>query len=106
MLSLTLLGSAFPPLNEFFFVSRTCDGQNLTLPPELPSREMSATTNFITFGSTTADDGRISASNVLLPELHNPRRCLREAVLLVSAEQPQTNHSLLTRPQNVVGFST
>ena len=99
----SILGSALPPLNEFFFVSRTCDGQNQSSPHH---REMSATTNFITFGSTTADDGRISASNVLLPELHNPRRCLREAVLLVSAEQPQTNHSLLTRPQNVVGFST
>ena len=46
---------------------------------------MSATTNFITWGSTTAEDDRFSASNVLLPEQHNPRRCLRQPVLLVRA---------------------
>ena len=46
---------------------------------------MSATTNFITWGSTTAEDDRFSASNVLLPERHNPRRCLRQPVLLVRA---------------------
>ena len=44
---------------------------------------MSATTNFITWGSTTSEDERFSASNVLLPERHNPRRCLRQPVLLV-----------------------
>jgi hypothetical protein len=67
---------------------------------------MSATTNFITIGSTTSDDGRISASNVLLPELHNPRRCLRQPVLLVSAEETQTSQSLLllTLPRIVVGL--
>ena len=36
VISYLKFGSAFPPVNEFFFVSRTCDGQNLTLPPELP----------------------------------------------------------------------
>eukprot|EP00964_Phaeocystis_antarctica_P091079 scaffold58354_cov54-Phaeocystis_antarctica.AAC.3 len=54
---------------------------------------MSATTNFITIGSTTSDDGRMSRDSVLRPELHNPRRCLRQPVLLVSA--PTTmNHPL------------
>lgn len=49
---------------------------------------MTATTNFITWGSTTSEDERFSASNVLLPELHNPRRCLRQPVLLVSDHNP------------------
>jgi len=49
---------------------------------------MSATTNFITIGSTTSDDGRMSRDSVLRPELHNPRRCLRQPVLLVSDHNP------------------
>ena len=53
---------------------------------------MTATTNFITWGSTTSEDERFSASNVLLPELHNPRRCLRQPVLLVRDQLPQTSH--------------
>ena len=53
---------------------------------------MTATTNFITWGSTTSEDERFSASNVLLPELHNPRRCLRQPVLLVRDQPPQTSH--------------
>ena len=55
-------------------------------------RLMTATTNFITWGSTTTEDERFSASNVLLPELHNPRRCLRQPVLLVRDQPPQTSH--------------